>query len=94
MRNLRMITSVKSKPFDLPELGKRSNGAGGLKRRRQCFFNGKFMDTPIYDVSHVSAGEIIKGHAIVETSTTTIVIPPDFNCTIDKYSTYILRKED
>jgi N-methylhydantoinase A/oxoprolinase/acetone carboxylase beta subunit len=52
------------------------------------------MDTPIFDASRVSAGEIIKGHAIVETPTTTIVVPPEFICTIDKYGTYILRKED
>jgi len=94
MRSLRMIASVKSKPIDLPELGKRSNGAGGLKRKRQCFFNGKFMETPIYDASRVSAGETLKGHAIVETPTTTIVIPPKFICTVDKYGTYILKKED
>jgi N-methylhydantoinase A len=94
MRSLRMIASVKSKPIDLPELGRRANGTKSLKRRRQCFFQGKFMDTPIHDASLVGAGETIKGHAIVETPTTTIVIPPGFICSLDKYGTYILRKED
>jgi len=80
--------------IDLPELGRRANGIKSLKRRRQCFFQGKFMDTPIHDASLVGAGETIKGHAIVETPTTTIVIPPGFICSLDKYGTYILRKED
>ena len=35
-----------------------------------------------------------KGHAIVETPTTTVVVPPSFICTIDKYDTSTLRKED
>ena len=94
IRSLRIIAAVKSKSIELPEFARHANGSKSLKRKRQCFFNGRFMDTPIHDANLVGAGETIKGHAIVETPTTTIVIPPGFTCSLDKYGTYILKKED
>lgn len=94
MRNLRMIASVKSKPIELPRHQQKSHGNGGsLKRERPCFFKGHFVDTPIYDGLLVGVEEKIKGHAIVETPTTSIVIPPGFTCKIDPYGTYILNRE-
>jgi len=94
LRNLRLIASVKSDPIDLPEIEKTLNKAGdSVKRRRQCFFKGKFVDTPIYDGTLVGAGTCIQGHAIVEEPTTTIVIPPGFVCNIDQYGNYILDRE-
>jgi N-methylhydantoinase A len=94
LRNLRLIASVKTDPIDLPEIERTDNKAGdSLKRRRQCFFKGKFMDTPIYDGTLLSAGTCIQGHAIVEEPTTTIVIPPGFACSIDQYGNCILKRE-
>jgi N-methylhydantoinase A len=94
LRNLRLIASVKSDPIDLPKIEKAVNKAGdSVKRRRQCFFKGKFMDTPIYDGTLLGAGNSIQGHAIVEEPTSTIVIPPGFACNIDQYGNYLLKRE-
>ena len=94
LRNLRLIASVKSEPIDLPKIEEVANQADDLvKRRRQCFFQGRFMDTPIYDGTQLGAGASIRGNAIIEEPTTTIVIPPGFICSIDRYGNYILRKE-
>jgi len=94
LRNLRLIASIKSDPIDLPKMEIRDKTAGdSVKRRRQCFFKGQFMDTPIYEGALLGAGTCIQGHAIVEEPTTTIVIPPGFTCDIDQYGNYILRKE-
>ncbi|MCF8095319.1 MAG: hydantoinase/oxoprolinase family protein [Desulfobacteraceae bacterium] len=93
-RNLRLIATVKSDVSDLPEIEKTTGKAEAYeKRRRQCFFEGKFMDTPIYDGPLLKAGTCIKGHAIIEEPTTTVVIPPDFTCNVDQYGNYILNKE-
>jgi len=74
-----LIASVKSDPIDLPKIEKAVHKAGdSVKRRRQCFFKGKFMDTPIYDGTLLIAGTHIQGHAIVEGPTSTIVIPAGF----------------
>jgi N-methylhydantoinase A len=94
LRNLRLIASVKSDPIDLPKIEKAGKkGDVTLKRRRPCFFKGKFMDTPIYDGALLSPGRSIQGHAIVEEPTSTLVIPPGFTCTIDPYGNYLLKRE-
>lgn len=93
MRSLRMIATVKSKTTELPELERPAQGEAAMKRRRQCYFKGQFMDTPIYDGLLVGAGDTIQGHAIVETPSTTIVVPPGFACTVDPYGTFVLRRE-
>lgn len=93
-RNLRLIASIKSDQIDLPEIEKTTNkGSNPVKRKRQCFFNGEFMDTPIYDGTLLGKGISIQGHAVVEEPTTTIVIPPDFSCSIDQYGNYIIQRE-
>jgi N-methylhydantoinase A len=94
LRNLRLIASVKSDPIDLPVVEKAVHKADvSLKRRRPCFFKGKFVDTPIYDGALLSPGSSIQGHAIVEEPTSTIVIPPGFTCTIDPYGNTLLKRE-
>lgn len=93
IRNLRMIASVKSETIELPKLERPAQGEAAMKRKRQCFFNGQFMDTPIYDGLMVGAGDCIKGHAVVETPTTTIVVPPGFACEVDQFGTFVVKRE-
>lgn len=94
IRSLRIIASVKSKAIDLPKFERVPlKDDGARKKNRKCFFKGEWLDTPIYDGLLVGAGETIRGHAIVETPTTTIVIPPDFKCTVDQFGTYILTNK-
>lgn len=93
-RNLRLIATIKSEKMDLPKIELFSESVDkSIKRTRQCYFNGKFWDTPVYDGSRLGAGMTIKGQAIVEEPTTTIVIPPGFSCNIDPYGNYILSRE-
>lgn len=93
-QNLRLIARVRSKKIQIPEIEKAiSNFPDGIKRSRQCYFNGDFIETPIYDGTRLKAGFNIQGHAIIEEPTTTIVIPPGFNCNIDKYGNYIITRK-
>ena len=64
--------------------------------RRQAYFDGSFVDTPIYDGLAMHAGHHIVGPAIVAQPTTTIVVPPDFELGCDKFENYLLypRGED
>jgi N-methylhydantoinase A len=94
LRNLRLIASVKSDPIDLPKIEKAAHQDGvSLKRRRPCFFKGRFLDTPVYDGALLNPGSSIQGHAIVEEPTSTLVVPPGFTCTIDPYGNTILKRE-
>jgi Hydantoinase/oxoprolinase C-terminal domain len=51
--------------------------------RRKAIFaaDGKLIDTPVYDGSKLGAGATIKGPAIIEEVTTTIVIEPRWSAT-------------
>jgi len=59
-------------------------------KRRQVFFDGNFVDTPIYDGLAMHAGDHISGPAIVAQPTTTIVVPPDYDLACDKFENYLL----
>lgn len=90
---LRLKASTPSVPFTLPQVKKGgTNAKGAFKRRRACRFNGKDVDTTIYDGEKVLAGNVITGPAIIEETTTTVVIPEAFVCSVDKYKNYILTR--
>jgi N-methylhydantoinase A len=88
---LRLKASTPSLPFALPQVAEGGADAkAALKRRRMCRFNGRDIDTPIYDGEKVLAGNVITGPAIIEETTTTVVIPEAYVCSVDKYKNYVL----
>jgi N-methylhydantoinase A len=90
---LRLKATTPSVPFTLPQVAQGSGDpAGAFKRRRNCRFNGRDVDTPIYDGEKVLAGNVISGPAIIEETTTTVVIPDAFVCSVDRYKNYILTR--
>ena len=50
-----------------------------------------FTRTPIYDGDSLEAGNIISGPAIVEQSTTTIVVPPEAVLKVTEYGDYMVE---
>ena len=52
-----------------------------------------FRSTPIYDGEKILAGNVIAGPAIIEETTTTVVIPASFVCSVDQYKNYVLAAE-
>jgi N-methylhydantoinase A len=64
-----------------------------LKGRRKCYFNQQWLDSPVYTWNLLLAGNEIKGPAILEEATTTMVIPPDWHVSIDEYLTGWLHQE-
>jgi N-methylhydantoinase A len=84
---LRLKATTPNAPFALPQVAKGdTDPRSALKRRRTCRFNGRDVDTPIYDGEKVLAGNVISGPAIIEETTTTVVIPEAYVCSVDKYS--------
>jgi len=90
---LRLKATTPKAPFALPEvaLGDKDPKAA-FKRRRTCRFNGKDVDTPVYDGEKILARNVIPGPAIIEETTTTVVIPEAYVCSVDKYKNYILTR--
>ena len=90
---LRLKATTPNAPFALPQVAKGdADPKPALKRRRTCRFNGRDVDTPIYDGEKVMAGNVISGPAIIEETTTTVVIPEAYVCSVDKYKNYILTR--
>jgi N-methylhydantoinase A len=50
------------------------------------------LDTPAYDGMLLRPGHLLRGPAIIEERTTTIVVPAAFTCTIDERKNYVLQK--
>ena len=89
----RLKASAPKAPFQLKKIKKgTADATAALARRRECIFDGKWVNTPIYDGGKLLAGNILEGPAIIEETTTTVVIPQGFRCTVDEYKNYVLRK--
>ncbi len=90
---LRLKASTPNAPFALPQVEQGGpDPIGARKRRRTCRLNGRDVDTQVYDGEKVLAGNVITGPAIIEETTTTVVIPEAYVCSVDKYKNYVLTR--
>jgi N-methylhydantoinase A len=78
------------KPAFKPSPNHGPDASKALKNNRQVFFDGGFVNTPVYDGLVLRHGNMIFGPAIVEEPTTTIVAPPGYNLTCDPYDNFIM----
>ena len=67
--------------------------SAALKRTRTCWFEGKKVDTPIYDGTKLLSRNEILGPAIIEERTTTAVIPSGYRAEVDQFKNYVLRQQ-
>lgn len=78
------------------ELRRIEDGTGepdaALKRRRVCRFDGVDVETPVYDGALLRAGDTFDGPAIIEETTTTVVVPSRYRCAVDPYRNYVLSR--
>ncbi len=89
VRSVRVQTIGRTPPLDLgrsPEA--RTPLADALRVRRPAFFDGRFVDTPVYDGERIGAGHVIEGPAIVEERFTTIVVHPGQRAELDDFGSY------
>jgi N-methylhydantoinase A len=91
----RTTTTVANPPVEIPAAATReADPAPALWRHRPCFLDGRFFETPCYLGERLVAGNVLSGPAIVEETTTTVVVPDGFTCTVDPYRNYLLRQQD
>jgi len=62
--------------------------------RRNCYFNGRWVDTPIYDGQKLDEGNNIPGNAIIEEPTTTTVIPAGHSCHVDEFGNFLIVRNE
>ena len=78
-----------------PRVKKGVPPAKAVVGRRKAIFaaDGKLIDTPVYDGSKLGAGATIKGPAIIEEVTTTIVIEPKWSARLDVSGSYVITRK-
>jgi N-methylhydantoinase A len=93
--NLRLVgTGIVAKPL----LASNGNRAGQLSAaligRRQAIFENGGAEVPVYDGHQLPASSQISGPAIVEQSTTSVVVEPGYQLTCDDLGNYLIYKND
>ena len=84
-------------PFDLrlPKVARATSTSAEsarIEHRRACLdVRVGFVDTPIYDYARLAAGHVLGGPAIIEAPTTTVVVPPGTQGTIDELGNLVLH---
>lgn len=73
------------------EYGKR-DPSSAQKGQRQVYFDGRWMDTKVYDMDKVLVGNVIEGPAIIESWNTTLVVPYGRDVTRDEYLNFVMRE--
>jgi N-methylhydantoinase A len=73
----------------------RARGAAARARlgARPAWFDGKRVRTTIYDGLQLQNGHEIKGPAIVQQPTTTIIVPTDFDLKVDDFNNYLMYRK-
>ena len=61
-----------------------------IRSRRPAYFDGKFVDTPVYDGDQLGRGHHLEGPAIVEEKFTTIVLYPGQRAQLDRFGNYVI----
>jgi N-methylhydantoinase A/oxoprolinase/acetone carboxylase beta subunit len=74
----------------LPQLTEEA-GAASTKSVRPAHFGDGFVDTDIYDLEDVRAGQSVEGPAVLESAATTFVIPPGRRATLDEHQIFHLE---
>lgn len=87
----RLRATIPRSPFELVRIEDGgTDPAPALKRRRTCWWNGEQVDTPVYDGSLLRSGNVIPGPALVEETTTSVVVPDGCTCSVDSWRNYRL----
>ena len=64
-----------------------------LVKTKAVWFGGKPHPTAIYERSRLTAGNRMRGPAVIVEYSATTVVPPDFDCKVDQQLNLILEKK-
>ena len=64
-----------------------------LRCERDVYFDGKMMNTCIYEMAKLKVGNVIKAPAIIEGVDTNVIIPPGRKVTVDEYLNMVMEED-
>jgi len=65
--------------------------ASAYKESRKIYRFGKWYDAAILEMEKLAPGNVVTGPAVIESSATTLVVPPDAEVTLDQHRIFHLR---
>ncbi|MHB8867868.1 MAG: hydantoinase/oxoprolinase family protein [Thermoleophilia bacterium] len=65
--------------------------AAAMKTRRSVYWAGGFRETAVYDYELLQAGNVVSGPAVIDSDSTTYVIPEGARLTVDRYRNGIIE---
>jgi N-methylhydantoinase A len=82
-----------------PELALSTNGSGATpaaKDSRSIYLHaaGEFADVPIFDADALRSGTVVHGPAVLESETTTILVPEGHLMRCDRLGSYVLTRRE
>lgn len=90
----RLRATTPKAPFELRRIESGGADAGpALKRRRIAYWDGTPTDTPVYDGALLRAGNEFHGPALIEETTTTVIVPPSYAVRVDEFRNYVMTRD-
>jgi N-methylhydantoinase A len=82
-----------------PELALRANRSGRTpapKDSRSVYLpsSGEYASVPIFDANQLRTGDFVRGPAVLESETTTILVPDGFAMHCDSLGSCVLTREE
>jgi N-methylhydantoinase A len=74
------------------EDGAGEDASGAMLRNEKAYFNGGWMETPIYERGKLRPGNAVEGPAIVVQDDTTTVIEPGFRGGVDRFGNILIEE--
>jgi N-methylhydantoinase A len=92
LRGVRLVARGHTpKPERLAELGPLANADAARTGSRAAYFDGAFVDTPVFAGARLGAGAEVHGPALVEEPFTVVVVPPGARARVDESGNYELE---
>lgn len=92
------VTSVGRADNPSTRMGRvHSNGLGKgdhAPKRRSVYIHsrGGMVDVPVYNGAYLSPNQTLEGPCVIEETTTTVLVLPDLQCTVDDVGNYIFKR--
>jgi N-methylhydantoinase A len=89
----RLRATTPKAPFELTRIDRTQGDVSrALKRHRMVWWDGEGRETPVYDGALLRAGDRFPGPAVIEETTTTVVVPAAYALEVDSYRNYVMTR--
>jgi N-methylhydantoinase A/oxoprolinase/acetone carboxylase beta subunit len=81
-------------PFEMRRVERGGpDASAAVKRHRPVWFDGEVVETTVYDGGLLRAGNELHGPAVIEESTTTVVVPLRYGLAVDDHRNYVMTRD-